>query len=78
VLKDRRNVKLRVLKMSLQGLTDHRSSSKTPAKIAQQFLLGKQTVGPFATGIRRTEKIYSGNEFLSRGRERLVFYEATT
>lgn len=27
-----------------------------PAKIAQQFLLGKQTVGPFATGIRKPER----------------------
>jgi len=25
--------------------------------------------------IRRAEEIYSGNEFLSRGREHLVFYE---
>jgi hypothetical protein len=32
VLKDRRNAKLKVLKMSLQGLTDYGSSSRTPAK----------------------------------------------
>lgn len=31
MLKDRQNDKIEVLEMSLQGLTDHRSGSRTPA-----------------------------------------------
>ena len=34
MLKDRRNDKIKVLKMSLQGLTDHGSSSRTPATLS--------------------------------------------
>lgn len=45
MLKDRRNAKLKVLKMSLRGLTEHRSGSKTPAIIYTAYM--KQHIFPF-------------------------------
>ncbi|MEN9338491.1 MAG: hypothetical protein RI945_216, partial [Candidatus Parcubacteria bacterium] len=38
LLKDRRNDRIKLLKMSLQGLTDHRSGSRTPANGIQNPL----------------------------------------